>query len=77
MYENLTNPISRLAPNNDNRLCKDKLAADLAVLGVQIQADEFIDAMAAGSTTLIEGSVLAIELVTIWLEYEACNGRFH
>lgn len=71
--------ISRDTPASraDSLICKRYLQQRLAIAGLAISADLFIDAMTGGSATPIEFIATGAELLGIWFEYEVCNFRWH
>ena len=58
-------------------ICDAELAAELAISGVGLSAEMFLDVVSGGTMTGIEAIASSAELMDIWFRYEACNGRFH
>lgn len=66
-------PVSRA----DSPVCKLYLEQRLAIAGVAMSAEAFLDAMTGGTATPIEVIATGADLVDIWLDYEVCNHRWH
>lgn len=58
-------------------VCDRYLEERLAIAGVGIGAELFLDAIADGTITELEVGATELELIHIWMEYENCNGRFY
>lgn len=58
-------------------LCDIQLSVSLAIAGVGITAEAFLDAVSAGTLTEIEAVATAVNLLDIWLDYETCKNRVH
>lgn len=63
--------------NNDIEICKWYLTQRLAIAGIGISAEAFIDSMTGGVATPIEAIATGADLLGIWLDYEVCNHRWH
>ena len=76
IYETL---ISKTIPNTrgDNPVCDWYLTQRLAIAGVAISTEEFIDCMTGGAATPLEIVATGADLLGIWLDYEVCNHRWH
>lgn len=57
--------------------CKLALGANLALLGVGVTVDGFLTAATGGALTELEIDSAVLGLTKVWLDYEACNGRWH
>lgn len=57
--------------------CKMELGAKLALMGVEIGVGGFLDAMSGGTLTGLEAIDLGLQASALWLDYEACCGRYH
>lgn len=74
----LDNPTSRaILSNGDDPTCKWYLTQRLAIAGIAMSAEAFLDAMTGGAATPIEVVATGADLVGIWLDYEVCNHRWH
>lgn len=76
IYDVLTSkdmPVSRA----DSPVCVRYLQQRLAIAGVAISAEEFLDAMTGGTATPLEIVATGADLTGIWLDYEVCNHRWH
>lgn len=62
---------------DDDMYCKFKLKRDLGLMAGELTVEEFLDMMSGGTTTPVDCLVDGAELLSIWLDYEVCNGRFH
>lgn len=68
---------TRSGGSNDRLDCKLDLGAKLAIMGVGVTVESFLDAAAGGALTELEADSAVLGLTDIWLSYEACNGRWH
>lgn len=57
--------------------CKLELGTHLALLGLNIGVDAFLDAMSGGATIIPTTDIAVLGAVDVWLSYEACCGRYH
>lgn len=76
IYDVLTSkdmPVSRA----DSQICIRYLQQRLAIAGAAISTEEFIDVMTGGAATPLELIATGADLVSIWLDYEVCNHRWH
>lgn len=76
IYDVLTSkdmPVSRA----DSPECIWYLQQRLAIAGIAISAEEFLDVMTGGAATPIELIATGADLVGIWLDYDVCNHRWH
>lgn len=72
------NEINTRSGGSTDRLdCKIDLGAKLAIMGVGITVESFLDAAAGGAITELQADSAVLGLTDIWLSYEACNGRWH
>lgn len=71
-------PLSRV--NRDKESCKKEAEIRLALVGLNIGVDAFLDLMTDGAAlelTPFEGTAVTADLLSIWIDYEICNGRWH
>ncbi len=66
-------PVSR----SDSSMCEWYLQQRLAIAGVAISTEEFIDEMTGGAATPLEVVATGADLLGIWIDYEVCNHRWH
>lgn len=66
--------------SRSSKICDMDAAAKLVLAGFDIGVDGMVDAMTGGAGLAmapLEGMALGVELYSIWVDYEICNGRWH
>lgn len=63
--------------SKNKSICAMNLGVRLAIAGVGITAEAFLDAIADGSLTELEAYATFADLMGIWYDYEVCRGRWH
>lgn len=60
--------------------CLLELGTKLAIVGLKIGVSGFLDAMTGGADTaqvVLECLDAGVDAMSLWLDYEVCNGRWH
>lgn len=80
VYDHIEEMELMKAYENDFPWCKAELGFRIALLGLKIGVEAFLDAMSEGIGTLeliLDITDAGADVMDMWLQYEVCNGRWH